>query len=90
MLVEMEQYNYAPASFSGIWIKNYVIQGDRPLRNADNFMLPNPHTELFKKTPQYSLPLEWNSLDDARNRFTFKTAIKFSLLTTVIDSIQAN
>ncbi len=66
---------------------------DPSLRNADNFMLPNPHTELFKKSPQYSLPLEWKSLDDARyirNRFMFKTAIKFSLLTTVIDSIQAN
>ncbi len=64
---------------------NYINQGDRPLRNADNFTLPNPHTELFKKLPLYSLPLEWNNLDDAkyiRNRMTFKTAIKFSLLNT--------
>jgi hypothetical protein len=36
--------------------KIYINQGDRPLRNADNFMLPNPHTELFKKSPLYNLP----------------------------------
>ena len=84
------EYNYAPPSFANIWTKNYINQGDRPLRNADNFMLPNPHTELFKKSPLYSLPFEWNNLDETkyiRNRTTFKTAIKFSLLNTLIDSI---
>ena len=84
------EYSYAPSSFSDIWTKNFINQGDRPLRNADNFMLPNPHTELFKKSPLYSLPSEWNNLDDAkyiRNRTTFKTAIKFSLLNSLIDSV---
>jgi hypothetical protein len=84
------EYMYAPSSFTDIWTKNYINQGDRPLRNADNFMLPNPHTELFKKSPLYSLPLEWNNLDDTKyiqNRTTFKTAIKFSLLNTLIESI---
>jgi hypothetical protein len=55
-----------------------------------SFTLQNPHTELFKKSPLYSLALEWNNLDDTkfiRNRTTFKTAIKFSLLNTLIDSI---
>ena len=32
------EYSYAPASFLGIWTKNFVIQGERPLRNADNYM----------------------------------------------------
>jgi len=85
--------NNAPASFAGIWAKNYINQGNRPLRNADKFMLPNPHTELFKKSPLYCLPMEWNNLNDARyiqNRYTFKTTIKFSLLATVIDSIHEN
>ena len=86
------EYNQAPSSFVGIWTKNYVNQGDRPLGNADNFMLPTPHTELFKKSPLYSLPMEWNLLDDTRyiqNRHTFKTAIKFNLLANVIDAIHA-
>ena len=51
------EYNYAPPSFIDIWTKNYVIQGDRPLRNADNFTLPNPRTELFIKSPLYTIHL---------------------------------
>jgi hypothetical protein len=88
--------NYAPNSFNGVRTKNVVNQGDRPLRSADNFMLPNPRTELFKKSPLYSLPMEWNNLDESRyirnkNSFkTFKTVIKFSLLNALIDTLQAN
>jgi hypothetical protein len=84
------EYNYAPTSFSDIWTKNYINQGDRPPGNADNFTLPNPHTKLYKKSPLYNLPLVWNILDDARyirNRTTFKTAIIFSLLNIYKDSI---
>ncbi len=87
------EHNYAPNSFNGVWTKNIVNQGDRPLRNADNFMLPNPRTELFKKSPLYSLPLEWNNLDESRyirNKNSFKTVIKFSQLNALIDSLQAN
>jgi hypothetical protein len=51
------EHNYAPNSFNGVWTKNLVNQGDRPLRNADNVMLPNPRTELFKKSPLYSTTL---------------------------------
>jgi hypothetical protein len=53
-----------------------------PLRNADNYALPNPRTELFKKSPLYALPLEWNNLDENRyiqNRATFKTSLKYNL-----------
>jgi hypothetical protein len=60
------EYDYAPQSFRGIWNKNYLIQGDRPLRNADGYTLPNPRTKLFKKSPLYALPLEWNNLDENR------------------------
>ena len=87
------EHNYAPNSFNGVWTKNLVNQGNRPLRNADNFMLPNPRTELFKKSPLYSLPLEWNNLDESRyirNKNSFKTVIKFSLLNALIDSLQEN
>ena len=83
------EYGYAPTSFSNIWTKNNAIQGDRPLRNADDYTLPNPCTEMFKKSPLYNLPLEWNSLDHTkfiRNRVTFKTALKFTLLEQLIDN----
>jgi hypothetical protein len=86
------EYDYAQTSFHNIWTKNLVNQGDRPLRNADNYSLPNPHTELFKKSPLYSLPSEWNKLDENRyisNRATFKTAIKYSLLLSLIDDLNA-
>ncbi len=62
------EYDYAPSSFHGIWTKNSVNQGDRPLRNAETYSLLNPRTELFKKSSLYSLPCEWNNLDD--NRYT--------------------
>ena len=82
------EYDYAPLSFRGIWQKNFLIQGDRPLRNANNYTLPNPRTELFKKSPLYTLPLEWNNLDEnryIRNRTTFKTALKYNLLSSLMD-----
>jgi hypothetical protein len=87
------KYSYAPASFHGIWAKNLVIQGDRPLHNADNYTLSNPRTELFKKSPLYTLPLEWNNLDDnryIRNRTTFKTALKYMLLNSILDELAGN
>jgi hypothetical protein len=86
------EYDYAPSSFQGIWTKNLVNQGDRPLRNADNYSLPNPRTELFKKSPLYSLPYEWNNIDNKRyirNRNTFKTAIKYTLLNSLMDDPNA-
>ena len=81
---------YAPFSFHDTWTKNSVNQGDRPLRNADDYKLPNARTELFKKSPLYTLPLEWNNMDDnkfIRNRTTFKTAVKFNLLAELIDGL---
>ena len=83
-------YNYAPSSFSNLWTKNAVNQGERPLRNADDLMLPYPRTELFRKSPQYTLPLEWNQMDDNKynqTRATFKTAVKFKLLNEIFATI---
>jgi hypothetical protein len=81
------EYDYAPPSFRGIWHKNYINQGDRLLRNADNYALPNPRTELFKKSPLYALPLELNNIDENRyiqNRTTFKTSLKYNLLISLM------
>jgi hypothetical protein len=86
------EHGYAPDSFSNIWTKNAVNQGQRPLRNAEDFMMPNPRTELFKRSPLYTLPLEWNNMDENKYnhvRPTFKTAVKFKLLNEILDSISA-
>ncbi len=56
-------------------------------------ILSQTRTELFKKSPLYSLPLEWNNFDDnryIRNRTTFKTALKYSLLNSLIDGLTVN
>lgn len=82
------EYNRAPESFSNVWKKNSANQGNRLLRNANDYMLPGPHTELFKKSPLYTLPLEWNNMDENKyipNRTTFKTAVKFKLLHEIIN-----
>jgi hypothetical protein len=87
------EYDYALTSFRGIWNKNYLNQGDRPLRNADDYTLPNPRTELFKKSPLYTLTLEWNNLDEnryIRNRTTFKTTLKYNLLSSLMDGSAAH
>ena len=84
------EHRYAPISFGNIWIKNAVNQGERPLRNADELMLPYPRTELFKKSPLYTLPLEWNNMDYNKYnqvRPTFKTAVKFKLLNEILDTM---
>jgi hypothetical protein len=86
--MHLTEYGYAPLSFQSVWVKNNANQGLRPLRNADDFMLPNPRTEMFKKSPLYTLPLEWNSLDftkSIRNRTTFKTAVKSNLLESIVN-----
>ena len=85
-------HNYSPLSFSNIWTRNSVNQGHRQLRNADDFMLPQPRTELFKKSLLYTLPLEWNKMDENKlnpNRTSFKTAIKYKLLNEILDTIAA-
>ena len=71
------------------WTTN---QGDRPLHDAGDYLLPNPRTKLFKKSPLYTLPLEWNNMDDNKyiqNKTTFKTAVKFKLLNEIIDRVGA-
>jgi hypothetical protein len=82
------EHRYAPLSFANVWTKNAANQGDRPLRNAADFALPNPRTEQFKKSPLYSLPLEWNRMDENKyiqQRTIFKTCVKYKLLNEIID-----
>ena len=76
-------YNYAPVSFENIWTKITERNLNQDLRNENDFILPFPRIELFKKLPTYSLPYNWNQLKDIRyqpNRFTFKTTLSNDLL----------
>ena len=42
------EYNYSPSSFENIWLKNNHRDLDRALRNANEYILPQPRTETFK------------------------------------------
>ncbi len=53
------------------------------LRNDNDYFLPLPRIEMFKKIPIYSLPAAWNAAGNLRyyqNRTTFKIALKDQLL----------
>jgi len=81
-------YNYAPTSFESIWAKNSDRQLSQNLRNENEFRLPNPRIEIFKKLPPYSLPLEWNNAGDLvfyDNKVTFKHALREQLFSEILD-----
>jgi hypothetical protein len=52
--------HYAPLSFHDIWTKNSVIQGERPLRNADDFQLPTVFQELNYLKNHLFIRYLWN------------------------------
>ena len=77
---------YAPTSFDDTWTLNNERLNDHNLRNANNFTLPNPRIEQFKKIPIYALPLEWNMAGDLiyyTNRIKFRMALKNQLFTEI-------
>ena len=78
------EYNYAPASFINTWQKNRDREPALNLRNANDFYLPIPRTEMFKKSTFYALPAAWNELTPniklQQNKTTFKWALKAHLL----------
>jgi len=77
-------YSYAPCSFENTWQKNINRQPDRNLRNADEYNLPQPRTETFKKSIYYLMPLNWNNLVHEiklqQNKVTFRWALKAHLM----------
>jgi hypothetical protein len=83
-------YNYAPPSFDNTWQRNVERNVGHDLRNQDFFILPPVRIESFRKFPIYSLPHEWNTLNDSfryqHNRTTFKIALTDHLLGTLIDT----
>jgi len=75
-------YDYAPTSFQQTWIKNNERDNAPNLRNENDFRLPNPRIEFFKKIPLYALPYEWNQagvLTLYPNKITFKHALRDQL-----------
>ena len=83
------KYNYAPDSFKDTWTLNKERERAYDLRNNSDFLLPAPRIEFFKKQPMYSLPFEWNQLDDVRfqnNKITFQINLKNNLLNSLNDN----
>ena len=84
-------HKYSHKSFTNTWQRNEQRNTEHTLRNLDNFTIPFPGTEQFKKSPLYFLPKHWNDLpneDKAQtNRFTFQSQIKNSLFQKIADSL---
>jgi hypothetical protein len=84
------EYKYAPPSFNEIWMKNGERDPEIELRNANEFYLPMPRTETFKKSTYYALPSVWNDLPQEiklqQNRITFKWALKDHLMSDLIEN----
>jgi len=81
-------YEYAPSSFQNVWQKNRDRQISQNLRNENEFTLPIPRIEQFKKFPLYSLPQEWNSAEELvfyQNKTTFKHALREKLLSELMN-----
>jgi hypothetical protein len=77
------EYNYAPRAFANTWSKNADRNIGHALRNYNDYTLPIPRLEMFKRIPHYSLPAAWNTEGDIRfqqNKITFKIALKDKLL----------
>jgi hypothetical protein len=80
------EFNYAPSTFNNTWTKNNERNMEIELRNNDEYVLPHPRIEFFKKIPLYSLPAAWNAAGTLRfyhNRITFKIALKDKLLSEI-------
>jgi len=81
-------HGYAPVSFQQTWLKNNTRQLSQNLRNENEFILPVPRIEQFKRMPLYSLPLEWNNAGDLtfyENRATFKHAVREKLFEELLE-----
>ena len=83
------EHKLAPRSFANTWVRNINREPAINLRNANDFYLPQPRTETFKKSTYYALPAAWNSLTPflkyQPNKLTFKWALKAHLLDELPD-----
>ena len=81
-------YKTAPSSFDRTWQKNSDRDPNYNLRNADDYYLTQPRTELFKKSTFYALPSVWNALAPEiklqNNKITFRWALCAHLLEDIM------
>jgi len=81
-------YNYAPKSFERTWQKNIDRDPAYNLRNANDYHLVQPRTELFKKSTFYALPAAWNALAPEiklqNNKTTFRWALRAHLMEEIV------
>ena len=82
-------YEYAHKSFARTWTRNINRLTKHTLRNNDDFTVPAPHYENFKKYPLYSFPNAWNNLGDVKfqhNKVTFQIALTDQLFDQLISN----
>jgi hypothetical protein len=81
------KFNYAPISFENMWPTSNKRDILYNLRELNDFILPAPRFEGFRKFPLYSLAKIWNDFDiNIRlqpNVATFKIELKKYLLENV-------
>jgi hypothetical protein len=84
LLMHSIHNEYAPPSFDNIWTNERNINA--VLRNNNQYTLPYPRVDFFKRIPLYACPNEWNNAGDLinyTNRTTFSYALKDKLLCEV-------
>ena len=80
------EFNYAPSSYQNIWPKNNDRNLAYNLRNPDNYVVPAPNLEFFKRMPLFTLPTLWNNLPDFKfhdNKFIFQRLLRESLFNEI-------
>ena len=78
-LMHSIEFNYAPLSYQNIWPKNNDRNLAYNLRNPDNYVVPAPNLEFFKRMPLFTLPTLWNNLPDFKfhdNKFIFQRLLR--------------
>lgn len=80
-------YGNSPLPLSDIFPKA-TQNHEHELRNINNFSIPRPKKDFFKKMPPFSFPELWNNLEEAKlyvNFTTFQIALKNRLLNNLSD-----
>jgi hypothetical protein len=78
MFMHSIEYNYAPSTFANTWLKNSERNIGHVIQKENEYDLPIPRIDFFKKTPLFSLPAAWNTAGVIKyqcNRTTFKISL---------------
>jgi hypothetical protein len=80
MFMHSVKYEYCPKSYRDVFSRVNVDDLAYNLHYPNNFEIPRPRIELFKRMPIYTgtLPQEWNDCEELRfyqNPLTFKITL---------------